>query len=175
MLFFTEWLLAWVMSATIRVGALGKGKPEPLNWNVVPVDLQKSQLDTTYVVLTNDTWAPFFFDNVGSWAFPQFQITITNNTAFTRTQWVDAFCAGDAFTVYFLTNQGLNGSYNGRDPVGVASCNNYTLDPSVAASRAAFSWGSLNTAIRGTYNITIVPRMSPFSAGKGYIKVIYPT
>lgn len=168
----TEFLI-WLLVA--RAYALCEGGLEMPNWGTVPVELQKAQLDTTYVVLTNNTWTPFFFDNVGSWAFPQFQITITNRTAFTSFQWVDTFCAGDAFTVYFFSRQTFNSSFNGRDPVGVASCANYTLDPAVASSRAAFSWGSLNTAAVGVYNITVIPRISPFSAGKGYVKVTYPS
>ncbi len=166
-------LLMWVLIASLY--ALGRDNLGGANWGTTPMDLQKAQLDTTYVVLVNNTWTPFFFDNVGSWASPQFQITVTNSTAFTNIAWVDTFCAGDAFTAYFFSNQAPNISLNGRTPSGVASCTNFTLNPNVAVSAPAFTWGSLSTVTTGTYNITLVPRISPYSAGRGYIRVTYPT
>lgn len=166
-------LLTWALIIAIKVRAFGTDNLGAPNWGAVPAEFQKAQLDSSFVVPPNNTWIPFFFDNVGSWAFPQFQVTITNTTALTRIQWTDAFCAGDAFAAYFFSTS-LNTSFNGRNPSGVASCGTYVLDPTVAFSQAAFSAGSFNSASPTTYNVTLVARVSPFSAGRGYARVLYP-
>lgn len=143
---------------------------------VTPEELSKMMLDDTYVVPPNNTYVPFFFTNVGSWSVPRFQITLTSSSSSVSFRWNDVFCAGDRFTVYFLTSSpgSLNVTNSGTSPAGVPSCSIfYTTDPAVANGLNAFTRGTITTNRPGVYNITIIPIVSPFSAGKAYIRVTY--
>lgn len=133
-----------------------------------------SQDMMTPIVLPNDTYIPFYFTNVGSWAFPQFQTTVTGSHTVT-VYWRDLYCAGDQMALYTTIKLGsrlLNFSFPASPPVGVASCDNFTLDPNVASSNPAFSTGSFEIGA-SVNNYTLVPVLSPFSAGMGVVKAVY--
>lgn len=136
-------------------------------------DLEKATLDDTRVVLTNNTWTPFVFTNAGSWGRPLFQAPFIPGNNYLALDFADAFCAGDQFTMY-TTNTILNFSDPGSVPVGTPSCNNYTLDPASARLNSQFSSGGRSfTGFAVTINVTMVATVSPFSAGRAYVRALY--
>lgn len=140
-----------------------------------PGDLEKAALDETRVLLANNTWTPFIFTNAGSYGRPFFKTPVFTGNTSLEIQFADVFCAGDRFTMY-LNNSDTGLTFSqGSLPFGSPSCNTYTLDPDIARLDPAFcqrDYGFVNPT--GEFNITMVATLSPFSAGKAYIRASYP-
>ena len=119
-------------------------------------------------------WTTFYFTNAGSYGYPRFQVTRASALDTTFVEIVDLYCVGDSFTAYLQGPSGLFASLDSTEPTTVA-CSPYTADPDTAWMNPAWARTTLALPVLGTYNLTVVMRASPYSAGAMAARSITPS
>lgn len=166
--------LLWVLLLVVPLGALNEYYDKHLNGGDMlsksMEGLQASTLNLTVAL----AFQRIYFTNTNSRIFPT--IVYYSSGASAHIQMVDLYCGGDMFSV-----QRTNLDTNVTDPtvllsstiVGVPSCSNYTLNPNSAFTNST-TWSLFSNiyAGSGNYQLTIVARSSPFSAGAALIRRI---
>ena len=123
------------------------------------------------VELLNDTWYAFYFTNAYAPTVPPFLLPVRQIPTILRVY--DMYCAGDWFYT-LLRSATQNFTVLGSAPEGIASCANYQTTPEPPTWNPAFSRSTIAVGLVDNFNVTIVPYLSPYSAGAGAIKAIYP-
>ena len=137
-------------------GSTGRNGPVPKAVDAVLVDQT--------LVLDAD-WTNFLFTNVGVPVVPNFIV----NTPATATvlQVTDLYCSGDIFVI---ANNGVLFSFTSV-PFGV-DCQLSTTNATLALEVPYWSSGTFALVPLTTYNFTIIPEQSPWSAGQAAIRWI---
>ena len=164
--------LALACSAIAGIAAEGRLDEEERKLN----GYAESKLSQdTLIPLTGTEWHLFYFTNAGSHGFPRFQVTL-GPLGSPLVDLTDLYCTGDTFTVYVENGLGPIGISNSTDSP-VASCNTYTTDPQSAWNNPGpWAHQTILLPVLGTYNITVVMRASPYSAGAMAIRrVLVPS
>lgn len=141
--------------------------------DLLPKSMEAMQ-DATLNLTVALAFQKIYFTNTNSRVFPT--IVYYSSGTSTHIQLADIYCGGDMFSV-----QRTNLDTNVTDPtvllsstiVGVPSCSNYTLNPNSAFTNST-TWSLFSNiyAGGGNYQLTIVARSSPFSAGAALIRRI---
>jgi hypothetical protein len=139
----------------------------PVNHNRVGLkSIQQSHTDQS---LTLDAdWTHFLFTNVGVPVSPNFVLTAPILPPSTQLQIVDLFCSGDVFHVFNNGSELFGTIY---PPYGV-DCQLSTDDATLAFSQEYWSKSVHDIDLGATYNLTVYPTASPWSAGQAAIRWI---
>ena len=110
-------------------------------------------------------WTNFLFTNVGVPVVPNF--IINTSVDLTLIQVTDLYCAGDIFAI---TNNGAP-FLSTTDPLGT-DCQLSTANATLASTLPYWSSFSFGLPTLTTFNITIIPLQSPWTAGTAAIRWI---
>lgn len=108
-------------------------------------------------------WYSFAYGKANSIAYRTFGVVNSQVVIFYITS---CFCLGNAFSVYDNGQPILTTSNQNLTP----SCTNRTVTPGDCASWPSMSSGSA-LLLPGRHNLTIVPIVSPYGGGTGFIRV----
>ena len=139
--------------------------PNPVAHNGVdPKSIKVVHTDQTLVL--DADWTYFLFTNVGVPITPNFVFTTPLLPPLTQLRTTDLYCAGDMFR---LVNNEDGALFGTDEPFGV-DCRLSTGNATLAFSQHYWSRGIIHLNASTTYNMTLYPTSSPWSAGMAAIR-----